>query len=95
MLCLFELLGASLLNLECLDTLWASIGYLSQMLCPFEFVGASLFNLESLDTLKASTRHPSQKLWPFEFARCFVVEFQASRYIMSFNRTFESNVIAI
>ena len=61
----------------------------------FEFTCDFFLNFELLDILWSSTKHPSQKLWPLQFVRGFLVQFQASRYIMGFNQTSESKFMAI
>ena len=40
-------------------------------------------------------RHPSQKLWLFQFARSFRNQFRSSWYIMVWNQTFETKVMAV
>ena len=47
-----------------------------------------LLNFEHLDMLCALIAHPSEKLLPLQFLESTVVQFQASRWVMSPNRTF-------
>ena len=47
----------------------------------------SLCNFEHLDILRPKFGHPCEKLWPFEFSRASVVQFRASRWVMSVNQT--------
>ena len=54
-----------------------------------------LCNFEHPDILSPKFWHPCQKLWPFEFLRSSVVQFRASRYIMSPNQTSEWKVMTI
>ena len=53
------------------------------------FLRASIFNFDHLDILRDSIENPSQYLLSFEFAQSFCIQFRASRYITSFNRTSE------
>ena len=55
----------------------------------FHLLGASVFNFECLDILRDSIRHPSKRILSFEFAQSLNIQFQASRYITSLNRTSE------
>ena len=48
----------------------------------------SLFNFECLNILCVWIWHSSKKLWPFEFQESFLVQLQASRYIMRLNLIF-------
>ena len=59
------------------------------------FARASMLNYECLDILWASNEHPSLRLWSFEFAQSFHVKFWASWYIIGFNQTSKSRVMAI
>jgi len=55
----------------------------------------SLFNFKRLDELRPRNGHLCEKLWHSNFSRAFVVQFRASRYIKSPNRTSVWNVITI
>ena len=55
----------------------------------------SLFNFKRLDELRPRNGHLCEKLWHSNFSRAFVVQFGASRYIKSPNRTSVWNVITI
>ena len=63
--------------------------------CRLNLLRASVFNLERVDILRDSIRHPSKKLLSFEFAQRFNIQFIASRYIMSLNRTSKEKVIVV
>jgi len=54
----------------------------------------SMLYFERRDRLLALLGDPVEKLWLFVFAMGFVFILRASRYIMSFNRESESNVMA-
>jgi len=56
---------------------------------------SSMLNFERRDRLLSLLGDPEEKLWPFVFAMGFIFILRASRYIMSFNRESESNVIAV
>jgi len=54
-----------------------------------------LFNFERLEILCTQIGHPSETLSPFECLKASVVQFWASRYIISLNRTSEWKVMTI
>ena len=54
-----------------------------------------MINFESRDRLHALFEESAEKLWQFVFAMGFIFFLRASRYIMSFNRESESNVMAV
>ena len=56
---------------------------------------SSMLNFERRDRLLSLFGVPEEKLWPFVFAMGFIFILRASRYIMSFNRESESNVMAV
>ena len=54
-----------------------------------------MINFERRDRLLGLFGDPVEKLWSFVFAMGFIFILRASRYIMSFNRESESNVMAV
>ena len=56
---------------------------------------SSMLNFERRDRLLSLFGDLEEKLWPFVFAMGFIFILRASRYIMSFNRESESNVMAV
>ena len=54
-----------------------------------------MINFERRDRLLAIFEDPVEKLWLFVFAMGFIFFLRASRYIMSFNRESETNVMAV
>jgi len=54
-----------------------------------------MINFESRDRLHALFEDSAEKLWSFVFAMGIIFFLRASRYIMSFNRESESNVMAV
>ena len=85
-----------LFNFECLDILCPPIGLLCEKLWPFEFLdnfccsisSVSIYYVPESDICVKSYDHSN-------FLRASVVQFLASRYIMSPNQTSEWNVIMI
>ena len=77
-----------LFNFELLDILCPRIGHPWKNLWPFEFLESFCCAFSSVSIYYVPQfRHPCEKLWPFEFSRASVVQFQASRWVMSANRT--------
>ena len=58
-------------------------------------LGTYVFNFERRDILRDSIEHTSKKLLLFEFAQSIQIQFQASRYTMGLNRTFEKKIILV
>ena len=56
---------------------------------------SSMLNFEHRDRLLSLFEDPEEMLRPFVFAMGFIFILRASRYIMSFNRESESNVMAV
>ena len=56
---------------------------------------SSMLIFERRDRLLALFEDPVENLWPFVFAMGIIFILRASRYIMSFNREFETNVMAV
>ena len=56
---------------------------------------SSMLNFERRDRLLSLLGDPEEKLWPFVFTMGFIFILRASRYITSFNRESESNVMAV
>ena len=63
--------------------------------CHLNLLGASTFTFERLVILRVSFIHPSKKLLSFELAQRFNIQFRATRYITSLNRTSEKKVIVV
>ena len=55
--------------------------------------GSSMLNFECRDRLLGLFGDPVEKLWSFVYAMGFIFFLRASRYIMSFNRESETNVM--
>jgi len=56
---------------------------------------SSMINFERRDRLLALFGDPLEKLWSFVFAMGFIFFLRASQQIMSLERAFESNVMAV
>ena len=56
---------------------------------------SSMINFECRDRLLALFRDPLEKLWSFVFPMGFIFFQRASKQIMSLDRAFESNVVAV
>ena len=56
---------------------------------------SSMINFEQRDRLLSLFGDPEEILWRFVFAMGFIFILRASRYILSFNRESESNVMAV
>jgi len=73
-------------NFEHLDELCPRIGHPCEKLWPFKYLECFRCAFSSISIYYVPQfRHPCEKLWPFEFLRASVVQFRASRYIMSPN----------
>ena len=81
---------------------WASryiiskIGHSCEMLWPFEFLESFQCSILSVSICYASESDIRVKSYDhFNFYRAYVVQFQASRYIMCLNHTYERKVMTI
>ena len=85
-----------LFNFERLDILSARIGLLCEKLGPFEFLDSFRWSISCVSIYYV----PESDIWVkcydhSNLSRASVVQFRASRYIMSPNRTSEWNVMTI
>jgi len=76
-----------LFNFERLDILCSWIGYSSDKLWPFEFLKRFCCSISSVWIYYAPQSDIRVKSYDLNFSRASVIRFQASRYIMSPNRT--------
>jgi len=86
----------SLFNFKRPDMLCAWIGHPSGKLLPFEFLESIRCSISSVSLYyspESDIRVKSYDRW--NFPRASVVQFRASRYIMSPNRTFERKLMTI
>ena len=75
-------------NCESLDELCTRIGHPCEKLWPFKYLECFRCALSSVSIYYVPKfRHPCEKLWPFEFSRASVVQFRASRWVLSVNQT--------
>ena len=83
-----------LFNFERLDILCACIGHPSEKLWPFEFIESFLYSISSVSIYYFPESDIRVKGYDhLNFSRGFVVQFRASRYIMSLNQTSEWKVM--
>jgi len=85
-----------LLNLKCLDMLYAWIGPPSEKLWPFEYLESFRCAISSVSICDP----PESDLWVKSYdhlniSRAFVAQFQASRYFIRLNRTSEWKVMTM
>jgi len=90
-----NLRGESISTFEGDNILWASIGHPIKSFACRNSPESSMLNFERRDRLLSLFGDPMENLWPFVFAMGFNFILRASRYIMSFNRESESNVMAV
>ena len=77
-----------LFNFEGVDILCHRIGHPCEKLWPFKYLECFRCAFSSVSIYYVPQfRHPCEKLWPFEFSRASVVQFRASRWVMSPNWT--------
>ena len=85
-----------LFNFEGLDILYPRIGLLCEKLWPFEFLDSFCCSISSVSIYYDRESDIRVKFYDHKnFSRASVVQFRASRYIISPNRTFVWKVMTI
>ena len=88
--------GYLLFNFERLDVLFPRIVHSSEKLWPFEFLDRFRCSIASVSIYYAPKSHIRVKGYDhLNFSRASIVQFRASRYISSLNRTFLWKVMTI
>ena len=83
-------------NFEHLNTWYTRIGHPSEKLCPFEFLHSFRCSISCISICEATESDIRVKTYDhFNFTRASVVQFRASRYIKSLNRTSMWKVLTI
>ena len=79
----------SLFNFQCLDILCLQIGHPFEKIGPFEYLDSFRCTISSITIYNDPESDIRVKSYDhFNFSRGFVIQFRASRYIMSLNRTY-------